>query len=466
MENKRAYLWAIVGRFIPQIIYLLTTMFLSRFLTPNDFGMIGVLTVFFTVANVLMDSGLGGSLVKEKEISQLDCSTIFVFNLIISHVIYIVLFLFAESIESFFSTLGLADVVKSLCLVFVINSWGLVAKSLLIREIQFKLISNITIISVTIASLVAIVMAYFNFGVYALVVYQLIQSLISTALFIFYSNFKISFHFSLSSLKRLIPFGIFTTLVSIIDTIYENMITFLFGKCFNMYEAGYLYQAKKLEEVPSLTLTSTINNVAFPILTKHKNNIVKFKEEANQILILFTAAIVPMLLTISIFAKELIICIYGDEWLGATSYLSLLIFAGICILLENINRNFIKSLGAVDRLLKYTIIKRFIGIIVIFLSLLSVDYILYGYILSSFIGFIINNEVYCKLIHEKSIYQLSHIFYIFIPNIIYFCIMTFVRFYVDILFWEILIACFLLILYLIFLKSYCNINVRLFIKNK
>lgn len=465
MQNVKEYIWALVGKFLPQGIYLVTTMILARFLTPDDFGMIAVLTVFFTVAGVLMDAGLGGSLIKENRIEDIDCSTIFVFNLFVSHLIYVILFCLSSEIESFFGQEDLSSIVKVLCLVFVVNSWGLVPKALLMRNLKFKEISNISIISVFIASCCSVTAGIYGLGVYALVIYQLINALINVLLLLNAIKFKISLAFSFNSFKRLIPFGFYTTLVTITDTIYENMITFLFGKYFNMQQAGYLYQAKKIEDVPSQSLIVSINSVAFPVLTRYKDEPVEFIKEARRILETISLFLIPILLTVSLFSVPIIILLYGHEWESSASYLSILIFAGICIVLENINRNFIKALGFVNQLFKYTIVKRGIGIITILITVyIFPEYILYAYIISSILGYIVNNYVYCKIMNINCSKEFYIVLKLLVPNVIYYFVMILVIRYIELVSIQILIASIFLIIYYIYILPLYGIDTHRIMK--
>lgn len=466
MQNVREYIWALVGRFFPQGIYLITTMILSRFLTPDDFGMVAVLMVFFTIAGVLMDAGLGASLIKEKKIEDVDCSTIFVFNLLVSHLIYIILFLLSGGIESFFNKEGLSQVVKLLCLVFVVNSWGLVPKALLMRSLRFKEISNIAIISVFIAACCSIIAGISGLGVYALIIYQLINAILNVFFMLNSTKYKISFVFSIKSFKRLIPFGFYTTLVTITDTIYENLITFLFGKYFNLQQAGYLYQAKKIEDVPSQGLIVSINSVAFPILTRYKDSPKEFALEAKRILTTISLLLIPLLLTISLFSVPIVVFMYGANWVPSASYLSYLIFAGICILLENINRNFIKSLGFVDKLFKYTIVKRAIGVIIIVITIsVFPDYVLLAYIISSFLGYLMNNFVYCKIMNFNSYNEFLLILRLLLPSMIYYISMLMFINEIETLGVQILFAFILLVIYYIYILPLYNISIFRIVKN-
>lgn len=458
MRNKKEYFWALLGRFVPQVLYLLVTIVLARFLSPEDFGMIGVLTVFCTISSVLMDSGLGGSLIKEKTITSLDCSSIFVFNIIVSIFLYIIIFIFSDYIEFYFSYNGLSSVTKVLCLLFIINSWGVVPKSLLMRKLKYQEIGKISIISVIIASMFSIILGIMGCEVYALVAYQLINSLINAILLIRKSSYSISFKFNYNNFRRLIPFGFFTTLVTCIDTLYENIITVLFGKFFNIQQAGFLYQAKKIEEVPSHSLIVTINAVSFSVLTKYKDNPIEFISEANKIIKTISVFMIPILLSISLFSKPIIELLYGKNWDVAASYLSILMFAGIFILLENINRNFIKSLGKVSVLFKYTILKRILGIlIIIFIAYHSPEFVLYAYIVSSFIGYIVNNYVYCNLMNLSLLSQITLFVKLLFPCVIYYGLIYLFSCWTSLI-TQLIIAIILLMIYYLGVLPFYGLN--------
>lgn len=427
MQYKKEYILALIGRFVPMFIYLGTTMVLARFLSPYDFGMIGVLAIFFNVAKTLMDAGLGGSLVKEKHLESIDCSTIFVFNVAISSVLYIFLFFCSGIIEQYFETPGLSSIVKILCSVFIIDSFGLVPLSLLTRKLDFKAITIINISSVICASAVSIVLAVFGVRVYSLIAYQIIAAFVTVALSFYYSKFHISFRFSKSSFQRLISFGIYTTLTSLLDSIYENLITFLFGKYLNMQHAGYLSQAKRLEEVPSQSVVQTISNVAFPVLTKIRDNSNRFAEECYSTFKIILLLLLPLLFSISIFSEPIIILVFGHKWIPAAPYLSLLMFAAVFHVAETLNRTFIKSTTKVKPLFVFTSVKRAIGIVIIIVFVyIEPMYSLYGYIISTLIGYLFNAYLLFKVSELSVLSQFGLFVQTLIPSIAYFILMSFI----------------------------------------
>lgn len=421
MQYKAEYIWSLIGKFFPLLVYLVTTMVLSRFLTPEDFGKVGVLSVFFTVASVLMDSGLGGSLINAKEISKKDCDTIFTFNVVVSCAIYLLLFLFANVIECYFEIENLSTLLRFLSLIFLIDAWGLVSRAIMSKDLHFKEIACICIIAVIIAAVLSIIAAVLSFGVYAIVIYQITYSMIGVVLSIIWSKYKPSFSFEVFRFKRLFPFGFYTTLVSTIDTIYENLVTSLFGKYINVQQAGFLYQAKRLEEVPTQTIATTIGFVSFPVLSKIRNDKEQFILESNNIFRTILLLVYPALAVIALFSHEIIRIVYGSQWDQAALYLTLLILAAVFLLAETLNRTFIKAYGNVKELFWATCIKRILGVCCIIIALLlSPEAMLYGYIISAAVGYVVNLVVYNRILSVSILSQLKDFFICLLPSALFF----------------------------------------------
>ncbi len=428
MKNKRAYIWGFAEKFIPQGIYLLTNIILARFLTPQEFGTVGVLAIFIAIATTLSDSGLGGSLIKEQTLSKEDYSTVFSFNLWISSFLYFVIFISAGYIESFYHIDGLANITRCLTLILILNAFCIVPKSILIKQLQFQRLALISIVSIIFASVSAFVCCALNCGAYSLVAFQLGNALMSLILLSIQSHTHISFNFSKHSFKRLFSFGAFTTICGIIDAIYENILSLLIGKFLNVKSVGFYDQAKKLENGSAYAMVNTINAVAFPILTKSANDILQFKREAQSILKTCITIFFPLLATVALFSDIIIRLLFGEDWMGAAPYLSFLMVNGMIYIIESSLRNNIKSLGAVRNLALVTLLKRVIGITIICLSILiSSTAMLYGLIISTFIGCLINAILYCKLImHGLGEFLLSIFKMLLIPcSIIVLCIIVY-----------------------------------------
>ena len=398
MHNIESYIWNFINKFGTQIVWLITTIILARYLSPEDFGMIGVLSLVFMVANTLSEAGLGGALIIQKEIREKDCSTIFTFNMVVSCMLYIVVFLLSNSIERFYEVEGLSNITRIICIVFVINALACVPRTILCHRLQFKQLCVITIVSVIISSIITIAMAISGFGVYALVAYQIILSILQVIGFFWLSKYRIKVAFYWNNFRSLFSFGFFTTVCGVVDTIYENLLGAIYGKSFNMTQAGYLSQAKKIEEASTQALLSSVNNTAFPVLAKFKDDKCRFKNESKTIMKLIPLVTFPILIVLLVFSKEAVLILFGEKWLDAAPYLSLLVIAGMFMIMDSLTRNAIKSLGQVKVLLYSTIIKRVLAcLLVILIAIISPNIILIGYILGAMFGVLINLFAFHKL---------------------------------------------------------------------
>ena len=460
MQNKQAYFWGLIGRFVPQFVSLATNMVLARLLSPDDFGMIAVLSVIIMVAETLIDSGLGGSLVKEDSITEDDCATIFSFNLFLSVLLYIICFASAGVVEQFYKIEGLSSVFRWIAIVFVLNAFGVVPKALLNRDLRFKEISFVAIGAIIIAAVVSILMALRGLGVYALIAYQLVQTAVSVIFFLMLSKMRMTSRFKMSSFKRLFSFGMFTTLINVIDTIYENLATVLFGKYFSVEQAGYVSQSKRIEEVASRSVVTTINTVSFPILTRYKDNKEVFVREAASIYKNICLLLIPCLLAVAAFSDEAIVLCFGKQWEPAGPYLKLLLFAGVFIIMENLNRNFIKSYGEVGKLFILTILKRSIGLLII-LGFMWIDktLILHGYIVSAFFAYLMNMFLYGKLLDLSFGKQFIEMIRVLVPAVVFYIVLIALRYCVHIVWIEILLGAIVVSVYYFIVLKALNINV-------
>lgn len=462
MKNVGSYIWGLIGKIGPQLLYLGTNIILARYVTPEEFGMIGVLSIFFLIANTLMESGLGGSLIKEKEISKIDCSTIFVYNTLVSLIIYLILFFSAPAIQEYFNIAQLSNVCRSVSLVFVIASWGQIAQTLLFRNLKFKLLTLSSLISVAVASLVSVLLAVRHYGVFALVWYQLVQMAVYVALNLYFSKYKISFKFSLDSFKKLFSFGFFTTLVGVIETIYENLITFLFGKYLSIQKAGYLTQAKKVETASCNALVGTINSVSFPILTRlaEKEDKGDFINEAHSIIKAITILIVPLISLIAVYSDFIIEILFGKNWIQAGPYLKILVFVGIALIFETTTRNFLKASGYVKELLWITVGKRLTAIgILAGCIFLNPNLLLYGYLVGAIIGVVFNYITYISKFSLDAIAEIGFLLKNLIaPGCVYIAVTIVIDFIPNIIL-EALVTLVILALYYFVFVRLAGINI-------
>lgn len=450
-----SYFWGFATRIGQQFLVFANTLILARFLSPEDFGKVGVLTIFYTIGTCLADTGMGGSLIKEKKISNVDCSTVFVYNFCFSVILYSIIFISSPFIEDYFEIQDLSRICRLICLPIIIYALSIVPRALCLKEMQFDKVFYITVSSALLSMVGSIVLAILGYKVWALAMYYVFVPMFETLGYYFVYKYYPRFKFSTSSFKRLFSFGLFTTLCSIIDLFYENILSLLIGKKLNTVAVGYYTQAKKIEEAPSKSICNTISNVSFPILSKLNSNKEEFLVQAKRIQSMLLVLSAPIMILIMVYAKPIMIFLLGAQWADASVYLRYLSIAGLLGILENTNRTFIKSLGYSDYMFKATIIKRGIGLLLIFTALhFEVYYLLLSYVIATLIGAILNAFYLSKLIDYSLFRQFLDWIKIGVPIILFALLNLLVESRINILLNRCIISAILLLLYFLLLPVF------------
>ena len=384
-------------------------LLLARYISPTDFGTIGVLTVFITISNVLIDSGMSASLIKEKDITSDDCSSLFTFNISISILLYCLIYACSPFIEGYFQIETLSRVCKLIAIPIIVNAISIVPKTLLVKALKFNAIFWVQFISQLLSCVITgICVVIYEWRLDALILYYNLAAIFPSIGYVLWMKYIPQFKIKKQSIRKLFRFGIFNTLSNIVDTIYENILSIFIGKYLNVTQVGYYSQAKRLEEVPSRSITDLICGTSFPLLCTNNEDTGWYIRKITQIQHVLYSIMIPAMMLIMIYAKDIISLVLGDNWVQAGPYLVLLAFAGIWVIIENTNRTFIKSLGRADIMLWTSIIKRTLGIIIIVFSLLvSSAYLLYAYIIASIIAALINAYALSRLLPYSLMQQLK-----------------------------------------------------------
>lgn len=263
-------LWSFSDLIANQGIQFIIQVILARLLAPKDFGIIGMITVFIAISQSFIDSGFSNALIREKKPSQEDYSTVFYFNLIMAILMYIILFISAEAVGSFFEEPQLMDILRVISLVLIINSFGLIQRTMLTKNINFKTQTKINLISSISSGIIAVIFAYMGFGVWSLVIRTLSMQFIQSILLCISNRWVPSLLFSIDSFKRLFGFGWKLLISGIINTLYDNLYFLIIGKVFSAVELGYYTNAQKLRDVASQSITSSVQKVSYPALSSIK----------------------------------------------------------------------------------------------------------------------------------------------------------------------------------------------------
>lgn len=384
-----------MGKFGYMAIAFIANIVLARILNPEEFGILAIAFFFIAISNVLVESGLGGALVRDKDATETDYSTIFIFNLGVSVILYVALFSFSWKIETYYGISNLSFYLKILGLILIINAFKIIQNVRLVKALNYKKISLFNIISITIATIIGIIIAVLGYGVWALILLQVVNALVSTILFWSFEKNITIFVFSKNSFKKLYGFGLFTTLSSILDTIFDNVYQLILGKYFNLNQTGYYYQAKKLTEIPVGIIKSTSISVVFSALSNIQDDKDKFDKLYSNIVRVFTVIVGIICLLIFIYSKELLQILYGEEWIPASFYMKILAIAYFFYMQEMFNRNIFKVFNKTHKIFVLEVIKKSILAVSIFIGIFfkDIEVLMYGFMVSYIISYYINYYV-------------------------------------------------------------------------
>jgi len=341
---KHSLTWTILEKAGYTLLQLITTIALGRLLSPTDFGLFGMVFIFIAISQTLVDSGLAGAVIRKKNTSNIDYSTLFIYNFASSIILYIIMFMLSSRIASFYNNQIISDIIKVSGLSIIINSLSIVQLVKLTKEFKFKQIAIIILISYFLSSALSIFMAFKGYGVWSLVALYVLQIVCNAIGLLFACSYKPSLKFSIKSFIEQFSFGVFLLFSNLIKTINNNIYSSLIGKRHSATSAGYFSQASKIESIILTITMSIIDKAIFPVLSQI-DVIEEFKATVRSIMKISAFVFFPIMLLLSLLAEPILVVLLGEKWLASSKILSLLSIAGIAMLIQILSRNILKSFG-------------------------------------------------------------------------------------------------------------------------
>lgn len=424
---KRGTIWTAFNKLSIYGMQFIAMIVLARKLMPHDFAVMGIISFFIGISQILLDSGMGGALLKKKDIAAVDYSTLFLFNFSMSALLYVVFYIASPCIALFYMMPELEKLIKVSMLSIIISSLGQVQYIMMLRELKFKHIALISIIASCISLLTAVILAHNGFGVWALVFQNLILQFFIVSLQFMYNRFIPKMSFSFSSFIFQWKFGVYLFLSSLLTSIYQNLFSLIFPKISSFAFSGLYTQANKIQQIPVNIVNSSLSGAAFPILAKieNENNFVaENRAYSRKVFILF----IPLMLYISIFSKELIFIVLGDKWIEAKFILSVLSFGAIAYISQLVIRNAIKSLGVTKYILFIELCNTILSLLFLFvLYRFGTDFIIIGIVVSQYFAMLLSMFLLSKLTPYHLLDQLKDFFFILFPLLVPFIIVLLLK---------------------------------------
>lgn len=394
-NNKKRVLTNLLWRFFERIgaqgIGFIVSLILARILMPEVYGIVAIVTVFTSILQVFVDSGLGNALIQKEGADDLDFSSVFWFNLVVCLILYILIFLFAPIVASFYNMEELSDIIRVMSLILIISGVKNVQQAYISKRLLFKKFFFATLVGTIVAAIVGIWMAVNGYGVWALVAQNLINQLIDTAMLWILVKWRPKFIFSFNRLKGLLRYGWKLLASGLISTVFSDIRQLVIGKVYSSSDLAYYNQGEKLPNYATVAINSSIDSVLLPTLSEVQNDRSQVKAMTRRAIKTSTYVMMPLMAGLAACATQLVLLILKEKWLPCVFFLRVFCISYAFYPVHTANLNAIKACGRSDIFLKLEVIKNSISFIVLLITTtISVEAMAIGALCTSFIAQIIN----------------------------------------------------------------------------
>lgn len=412
LKNKtiKGTFWSAADAFLGQGITFIVGIILARLLSPEEYGLIGICLVFNTVLNGIVDSGFSNALIRKKEVSEADYNTMFITNLLVSFVLYALLYILSPAISSFFERSELVKLLRLTGLVLFTNALSIVQVTILTKKIDFKTKTKASLISAFVSGLVGIVLAYYGFGVWALVGQLLTKQLLYTIALWFFNEWFPKFTFRKNSFFYMWNFGWKLLLSGILNNIWNQLYQIVVAKFYSPSVLGQYTRSREYANIFSFNLTTIIQRVTFPVLSEIQEDRPRMIEAYRKVIKITMFITACCMICLAAISEPLIYCLIGSQWKTAATFLPLICIQMSLYPLHAINLNMLQVLNRSDIYLKIEIIKKILYIIPIVIGIfISIYWMLIASIFIGIISLYLNSWYIGKTLKYTFIRQIRDI---------------------------------------------------------
>lgn len=409
-KTVKGTFWSAADSFLAQGVAFVVGIVLARLLSPEEYGLIGIVTIFTTVMLGVVDSGFSNALIRKKDVTNEDYNTLFIFNLAVSIALFVILFVCAPWIARFFERPQLVELVRVMGLILILQALSIVQNTILTKRIDFKTKTKASVISAVISGAIGIIMAFAGFGVWSLVAQQLSRQLLYTVLLWIFNKWWPRLKLSIDSLKYMWGFGWKLLVSGLLDNVWKELYQVVVGKFYSPAALGQYTRSRQYAQLFSSNITSIVQRVTYPVLAEIQGN--KERMVCGYRRIIKTTMFVTAVLMISMgaVAEPLIYCLIGPQWHQAATFLPLICISMSLYPLQAINLNMLQVQGRTDIFLYLEIIKKILAIIPICIGIfINIYWMLVGTIAIGFVSFFLNSYYTGKRLGYTSWMQLKDV---------------------------------------------------------
>lgn len=403
-------IWRFAERCGAQGVSFIVSIIIARILTPEDYGLIALVTVFTTILQVFVDSGLGNALIQKKDTDDLDFSSVFYFNFVVCLVVYAIMFLISPWIATFYGKPELVEIVRILSLTLIISGIKNVQQAYVSRNMLFKRFFYSTIGGTIFSAFVGIILAYKGFGVWALIAQQLANSFVDTAILWLTVKWRPKLMFSWKRMKELLSFGWKLLVSSLLDTVYNNLRQLIIGKLYSASDLAYFNKGKQFPNLIIVNINASIDSILLPTMSSVQDDKCLIKGMTRRAIKTSTYVMAPLMMGLAFTSDVVVKLVLTEKWLPCVPFMQIFCITFMFYPIHTANLNAIKAMGRSDLFLKLEIIKKIIGLSLLFSTMhLGVRVMAYSMLVSSLLSQIVNSWPNRKLLNYGYLEQLKDI---------------------------------------------------------
>lgn len=414
INNKNVFsnfIWRFAERCGAQIVTFIVSILLARILSPEDYGKIALITVFTTIMQVFVDSGLGTALIQKKDADDLDFSSVFYFNFFICIILYIIMYISAPYISDFYNDDSLTPLIKVISLTIIISGIKGIQQSYVSKNMMFKRFFYATLVGTIFSGILGVFLAYSGYGVWSIVFQQLSNTLIDTLILWCTVEWRPKKIFSWKRLKKLLTFGWKMLVSSLIDTFYNNIRSLLIGRMYSSSDLAFYNQGDKFPNVIVNNINTSIDSVLLPAMANSQDDRNRVKNMTRRAIKTSTYIMAPLMIGLAVCAKPIVQTVLTDKWLPCVPFLRIFCISYLFYPVHTANLNAIKAMGRSDLFLKLEVAKKIVGMILLFSTLsFGVMAIAYSLLVSTVASMIINSFPNKRLLDYSFREQMIDIF--------------------------------------------------------
>jgi len=423
-------IWRFAERTGAQLVGFIVSIVLARILSPSDYGIVALVSVFTTIMQVFVDTGLGNALIQKKDADDVDFSTVFYTNIAFCLVLYLIIFISAPLIAKLYNNEALTAVTRVLGLTIVISGVKNVQQAYVSRKMIFKKFFFATLVGTIGAGVLGITLAINGAGVWALVAQQIFNLTVDTIILWITVKWRPKKFFSFTRLKELFSYGWKLLVSSIIDTVYNNVRQLIIGKFYSSSDLAYYNKAKQFPELIVNNVNTSIDSVLLPTMSREQENKEKVRTMTRRAIKTSIYIMAPLMMGLAFTANNVIKILLTDKWSASVPYLIVFAITYMFWPVHTANLNAIKAMGRSDLFLKLEIIKKAVGVILLLLTFrISVWAMALSFLISGVISQIINAWPNRKLLNYSYLQQFKDI----LPSIVLAVVMGIIVYLINFL---------------------------------